>query len=144
MKRSLRGATMIGALGLGALLGTAAAQGQKNVVHVDSAKATYKELAPGASAVVLWGDMDKGPYGAFTRFVPGANHPLHTHTNDIHIVVLKGAYLYKPEKGAETRVAAGHYIFIPGGDRHVSGGDAKEGVVFYQESTGKFDLNFVK
>ena len=144
MKRNLRVITVIGALGLGAFLGAAAAQGQKAAVHVDSAKATYKDLAPGASAAVLWGDMDKGPYGGFTRFVPGATFPLHTHTSDIRIVVLKGAYVYKPEHGAEQRVSAGHYIFIPGGDRHVSEADAKEGAVFYQESADKFDLNPVK
>ena len=144
MKRYLRDVTVIGALGLGAFLGAAAAQGQKAVVHVDSAKAAYKELAPGASAAALWGDMDKGPYGAFTKFVPGATFPLHTHTSDIRIVVVKGAYVYKPEHGAEQRVSAGHYIFIPGGDRHVSEADAKEGAVFYQESAGKFDLNPVQ
>jgi mannose-6-phosphate isomerase-like protein (cupin superfamily) len=144
MKRCLREVTVIGALGLGAFLGAAAAQGQKAVVHVDSAKATYNELAPGASAVALWGDMDKGPYGAFTKFVPGANFALHTHTSDIRIVVLKGAYVFKPEHGEEKRVSAGQYIFIPGGDRHVSGSDAKEGAVFYQESVGKFDLNPVQ
>jgi hypothetical protein len=144
MKRCLREATVIGALGLGAFLGAAAAQGQKAAVHVDSAKATYKELAPGASAALLWGDMDKGPYSAFTKFVPGASFPLHTHTSDLRIVVLKGAYVYKPEHGAEQRVSAGQYLFIPGGDRHVSGGDAKEGAIFYQDSTGKFDLNPVQ
>jgi hypothetical protein len=144
MKRHERSAAAMAVLGLGALLGTAAAEGPKGIVHVDSAKATYKELAPGASAVVLWGDMDKGPYAAFTKFVPGANHALHTHTNDIRIVVLEGAYLYKPEKGEQKRVAEGEYLFIPGGDRHASGGDAEEGVLFYQESSGKFDLNFVK
>ena len=144
MKRSFSRAAVVGAVAFGVLLGVAAAQAQKEAVHVDSAKATYKDLAPGASAVALWGDMDKGPYGAFTKFVPGANYALHTHTSDLRIVVLKGAYLYKPEKGEEKRVAAGHYLFIPGGDRHVSGGDAKEGVLFYQEATGKFDLNFVK
>ena len=144
MKRYLSGITVIGALGLGAFLGVAAAQGPKAAVHVDSATAAYKELAPGASAATLWGDMDKGPYGAFTKFVPGGNFPLHTHTSDLRIVVLKGAYVYKPEHGAEQRVAAGQYLFIPGGDRHVSGGDAKEGALFYQESTGKFDLNPVK
>ena len=144
MKRSFSEAAVVGALAFGVLLGVAAAQGQKQGVHVDSAKATYKELSPGASAVLLWGDMDKGPYGAFTKFVPGANFAIHTHTSDLRIVVIKGAYLYKPEKGEEQRVAAGHYLFLPGGDRHMSGADAKEGVVFYQESTGKFDLNFVK
>ena len=144
MQQRFGAAVVVGALAFGVLLGVAAAQGQKPVVNVDSAKATYKELAPGASAVVLWGDMDKGPYGAFTKFVPGAAFPLHTHTSDLRVVVVKGAYLYKPEKGEEKRVAAGQYLFIPGGDRHVSGADAKEGVVFYQEATGKFDLNPVK
>jgi mannose-6-phosphate isomerase-like protein (cupin superfamily) len=143
MNRSLRGVAVVGALGVGAFLGVVAAQGQK-AVHVDSAQATYKELAPGASGSVVWGDMDKGPHGSFTKFVPGASFPLHTHTSDMRIVVLKGAYVYKPENGPEVRVSAGHYLFIPGGDRHVSGGDAKEGALFYQTSDGKFDLNPVK
>lgn len=143
MKRSLRGIAFMGAFAAGAFLGVVAAQGQK-AVHVDSATAAYKELSPGASAAIVWGDMDKGPYGAFTKFVPGMSAPLHTHTNDVRIVVLKGAYLYKPENGPEQRVSAGHYIFIPGGDRHVSGSDAKEGALFYQTSSGKFDLNPVK
>jgi mannose-6-phosphate isomerase-like protein (cupin superfamily) len=144
MKRSWRLVAIVGAFGTGAVLGASAARGQTAAVHVDSATAAYKELAPGASAALVWGDMDKGPYGAFTKFVPGANFALHTHSSDIRIVVLKGAYVYKPEKGAEVRVGAGQYIFIPGGDRHVSGGDAKEGAVFYQTSAGKFDLNPVK
>ena len=143
MNRSLRGVAIVGALGVGAFLSVVAAQGQK-AVHVDSAHATYKELAPGASGSVVWGDMDNGPHGAFTKFVPGASFPLHTHTSDMRIVVLKGAYVYKPENGPEVRVSAGHYLFIPGGDRHVSGGDAKEGALFYQTSAGKFDLNPVK
>ena len=143
MNRSLRGVAIVGALGVGAFLGVVAAQGQKTV-HVDSAQATYKELAPGASASLVWGDMDKGPYGAFTKIVPGASFPLHTHSSEIRIVVLKGAYVYKPEKGQEVRVTAGQFLSIPGGDRHVSGADAKEGAVFYQASPGKFDLNPVQ
>jgi len=55
--------------------------------------------------------------------------------------VLKGAYIYKPEKGEEKRVGPGQYLFVPGGDRHVSSGDPKEGALFYEESPGKFDLN---
>jgi gentisate 1,2-dioxygenase len=143
MKRSLRGVAIIGALGVGAFLGVVAAQSQK-AVHVDSAQAAYKELAPGASAALLWGDMDKGPYGAFTKFAPGASFPLHTHSSEIRIVVVKGAYVYKPENGPEVRVTAGHYLSVPAGDRHTSGGDTKEGAVFYQGSPGKFDLNPVK
>jgi quercetin dioxygenase-like cupin family protein len=144
MQRRVLGVSSIGVLVIGMLLGVAAAQEKNDAVHVDSAKATYKELAPGAMVSVLSGDLDKGPYAAFTKFAPGAKFPLHTHTSDIRIVVLKGAYMYKPENGEEMRVGAGQSIFIPGGNRHSSGGDAKAGAVFYQESTGKFDLNFVK
>ena len=135
---------MVGVFGLGVLLGASIVKGQAGVVHVDSAKATYKEMAPGASTATVWGDIDKGPYGAFVKFVPGGSTALHTHTSGARLVVLKGAYVYKPEKGAEKRVGAGEYIFIPGGDRHATGSDAKEGALFYMESDGKFDLNLVK
>ena len=123
---------------------TPATQAGKEVLHVDSRTATYKELVPGVTTAVAWGDADTGPHGTFTKFTPGYTAALHTHTNDIRIVVLEGAYLYRPENGPEQRIAAGQFLFVPGGDRHSSGGDAKQGALFYNESTGKFDLNFVK
>jgi quercetin dioxygenase-like cupin family protein len=107
---------------------------------VSAAQAKYKEVAPGASMAVISGDPEKGAHRVFTKLVPGANFPLHTHTSEIHIVVIQGAYLYKPEKGEEKRVGPGCYLDIPAGDRHASGGDPKEGALFYQESSGKFDL----
>ena len=144
MKHRLDPATIVGVVGLGLLLGASAVKGQTGPVHIDSAKATYKELVPGVSVTVTWGDMDKGPYGAFIKFVPGHSDGLHTHTNGSRLVVLKGAYVYKPENGAEQRVGIGQFLFIPGGNRHATGSDAKEGVLFYMESNGKFDLNPVK
>lgn len=119
--------------------GIATAQ-TKDIVVVDSSKADYKEVMAGVSKAVLWGDPDKGPYGAFTRFAPGHKNSLHTHTNDLRLVVVKGAYVYQPEKGTERRITPGQYVLVPGGVRHMSGGDAKEGAVFYEESTGKFDV----
>jgi quercetin dioxygenase-like cupin family protein len=113
---------------------------KKETVFFSTADAKFKELTPGASMAVVWGDPDKGAHRMFTKFAPGANFPLHSHTSEMHIVVIKGAYVYKPEKGDERRVGPGDYIDIPAGDRHVSGGDAKEGALFYEESSGKFDL----
>lgn len=137
MKTIVKG-VVLGVLAL--LLPQSPAQ-EKKVVQVDSSKAAFGQVRPGVSKVVLWGDDTKGPYGAFTKFTPGLTNPLHTHSSDIRIVVLKGAYIYKPEKGEERRVGPGQYLFVPGGDRHVSSGDQKEGVLFYEESSGKFDLN---
>ena len=119
------------------------AQSKKKTVFVDSKKAEFKGVALGVKKVVLWGDHDKGPYGAFTKFDPGITNPLHTHSNDVRIVMIRGAYIYKPQTGKEIRIAGGSYISIPGGDVHVSGGDPKEGALFYEESPGNFDLKLV-
>ena len=116
----------------------------KSVVYVSADKAEYKPVIPGVSRAVLTGDPEKGAYQAFTKFEPGATHALHTHPHDVDIVVLKGAYVYKPEKGEGQRVGPGGFLHLPAGDRHVSGGDAKEGALFYEASSGKFGVDFVE
>ncbi len=113
--------------------------GKKEMSVVSADKAHFKEMVPGVSKAVLWGDPDTGPYGAFTKFVPGFDAGMHTHTNDVWMVVLKGAYLYRDAAG-EKRIGPGDFIRIPGGMKHWSGGDANEGVLFYEESSGSFDL----
>ncbi len=124
---------------------TAFAQSQQRqprktkVTYAAAEGLTYKEVTPGASSAAVWGDPDKGAYSTFTKFVPGFDAGMHTHTNDVSLVVLKGAYLYKDEAG-EKRVGPGEFLRIPGGHKHWSGGDAKEGALFYQHSTAKFDL----
>ncbi len=119
------------------------AQSKKEPVFVESEKAEFKEIVPGVKKKVLWGNHDSAAYGAFTKFDPGLTNPPHTHTNEVRIVVLRGAYIYKPQNGNERRVGAGSYLSIPAGTVHVSSGDAKEGALFYEESPGKFDLKVV-
>jgi quercetin dioxygenase-like cupin family protein len=112
---------------------------KKSVVYVATDRATFKQSPMGGvSMAVLWGDPDKGPHGTFTKFEPGYDAGLHTHTSDVWLVVIKGAYLYKDEAG-EKRVGPGDFIRIPGGHKHWSGGDKSEGALFYEEGSGKFD-----
>ncbi|GAC1701170.1 MAG: hypothetical protein NVS9B4_03980 [Candidatus Acidiferrum sp.] len=139
MKKSLI-VSIVAALAIvAAFVGVAWAQKDKKVIYVSSAQATYKP-APmaGVAMQVLVGDPDKGPHATFTRFDPGYDAGTHIHTNDVSLVVIKGAYLYKDEAG-EKRVGPGEYLFIPGGHKHWSGGDKAEGALFYQEGSGKFD-----
>jgi quercetin dioxygenase-like cupin family protein len=110
----------------------------KEVVYISSDSATFKEKFPGVSMAVLWGDPDKGAHGTFTKFAPGYDAGTHTHTNDVWLVVLKGAYMYKDEAG-DKRVGPGEFIRIPGRHKHWSGGDKSDGALFYQEGSGKFD-----
>jgi len=143
MKMQAKLVSVVGAAVVVWSLGVAVAQSKKEPVFVESGKAEFKEVVPGVKKKILWGKDDVGPYGSFTKFDPGLTNPLHTHTHEVRIVVLQGAYIYKPQNGNERRVGAGSYISIPGGNVHVSMADPKEGALFYEESPGKFDLKLV-
>jgi quercetin dioxygenase-like cupin family protein len=140
MKKLLVVSAVAGLIAAAALAATVHAQKSKKVVYASSAQATYKpSQMKGVSMEAVWGDADKAAHGTFTKFDPGYDAGMHTHTNDVSIVVIKGAYLYKDEAG-EKRVGPGDYLFVPGGHKHWSGGDKTEGAVFYEEGSGKFDL----
>src|SRR2546426_2181187 len=108
-------------------------QEQSSVIFARSRTVKYSPLVPGVSSSVVWGDTARGPFGGFTRFRPGFDAGMHTHTADVLVVVLRGAYLYRDDAGAK-RVGLGDFIRIPGGHKHWSGGDRKEGALFYQET----------
>ena len=138
MKKSATFMLAAAALGIVTLVGVA--QAQKQVIYASSAKATYKPMPTGgASMGVLAGDPEKGAHKTFTKFEPGYDAGMHSHTNDVSIVVIKGAYLYKDEAG-EKRVGPGEFLLVPGGHKHWSGGDKTEGALFYEEGSGKFDV----
>ena len=130
------------ACGLGALVIVVAssvglAQKNKKVVYVSASDATFKpSKMEGVSMATLWGDPDKGAHATFTKFAPGHDAGMHTHTNDVWISVIKGAYLYKDDAG-EKRVGPGDFLRVPGGHKHSSGGDKTEGALFYEEGSGE-------
>jgi quercetin dioxygenase-like cupin family protein len=94
---------------------------------------------PGVMSVSLWGDQTKGPHGALTKFPAGYKAPLHYHTNDMKMMVIKGAYTYNGKK-----YGPGSYLFIPGGDKHESGGVDDSETIFLIEQQGPFDLKLVE
>lgn len=147
MKKPLVGSLVAAFLVVGLCVGVLHAQkkagtAKNSVIYTSGDKAEFKAMqgAPaGVSTAVIWGDPDKGPHGTWTKFAPGYDAGMHTHTNDVSIVVTKGAYLYKDDAG-EKRVAAGEFLHVPGGHKHWSGGDKTEGAIFYEQGSGKFDL----
>ena len=139
MKKSLMVSVVAAITIAAALVGVAQAQKDKKVIYVSSGQATYKPSPMGGiSQEVLVGDPEKGAHATFTKFDPGYDAGMHSHTNDVSLVVIKGAYLYKDEAG-EKRVGPGEFLFIPGGHKHWSGGDKTEGALFYEQGPGKFD-----
>jgi len=112
----------------------------KSVLFVAAQHAKFDQSPMrGVSMAAIWGDPAQGAHATFTKFEPGHDSGMHSHTNDLWIVVIKGAYLYKDEDG-EKRVGPGDFIRVPGGRKHWSGGDKKEGALFYEEGSEKFDL----
>ena len=45
---------------------------------------------PGVMSAPVWGDPAKGAYIGFTKFPAGFKAPLHFHTNESKITVIKG------------------------------------------------------
>jgi quercetin dioxygenase-like cupin family protein len=132
-------ALIIAVMSVGVVQGQKATT-KKSVTYAASETAKYDRAPmPGVTMSVVWGDPDKGPHGTFTKFAPGYDAGMHTHTSDVWLVVIKGAYLYKDDAG-EKRVGPGDFIRIAGGHKHWSGGDKKDGALFYQEGAGKFDV----
>jgi mannose-6-phosphate isomerase-like protein (cupin superfamily) len=141
MKKSLFSLGVVAALVMAWTLGRVQGQQMSKALFVDSAKASYSVMgqSPDVSTAAIWGDASTGAHATFSKFKPGYDAGMHTHTNDVWIVVIKGAYLYKDEDG-EKRVGPGDFIRVPGGHKHWSGGDKKQGALFYEEGSGKFDL----
>ena len=94
----------------------------------------------GVMEAVLWGDPDKGAYGALNKFPAGAKFPLHYHTNSMKVVLISGTWLYTPEGGKESRLGPGSYLSYGAKDRHASGAAEGSECVFFLEQPGKFDM----
>jgi quercetin dioxygenase-like cupin family protein len=133
---------LMGLILIGATEASAQKKTKKEAVLWAAEDITWEAMPggpPGVMSVTLWGDQTKGPYGGLTKFPAGFKTPLHYHTNDIKMVVIKGAYTYQGKK-----YGPGSYLFIPGGEKHVSGGVDDSESIFFIEQPGTFDMKPVE
>ena len=70
---------------------------------------------PGVQIKVLMEDREKGLMTSLTRMAPGAVLPRHEHTGIEQSYVLEGRLI-----DAEGEVAAGEYVWRPGGSIHTA------------------------
>ena len=120
----------------------AKAGGSKEIVW-PADKLSFKDVVPGVSKAVLWGDPDKGAYGTITKFAKGTKNALHSHSHAIKVVVISGTFLYDSGSG-ENKLGPGSYLMEPGGLKHTSGAGADADCVFFEESSGAFDMKSAK
>lgn len=115
---------------------------KKEAVLKTADELQWKEIpgsVEGAMNSELWTDAKTGAHAAFTKFPAGFKAPLHMHTSDASIVVIKGAYVFNGKK-----YGPGSFLFVPGGQQHESGGAEDSETIFYMEQPGAFDINPVQ
>jgi anti-sigma factor ChrR (cupin superfamily) len=121
-------------------------EGVQAPVSKPAADLTWIDLdpagAPGVKVADLWGNHEKGAFGAFLKLPAGFTAPLHTHTHTMKLVIVSGTYLQSPEGKPEFRLGPGSYLMQPGGNyRHITRCDEASECLFFVESDGSFDLH---
>jgi quercetin dioxygenase-like cupin family protein len=95
---------------------------------------------PGVKQVVLWGDPTKGHFAALQKFPAGFSAPLHSHTANLHMIIISGTVVHTPEGKADVRLPANSYLMDPSGYKHGTKCEAAADCVFFLEGDGKFDI----
>jgi len=96
--------------------------------------------ANGVKVAVLWGDPSKGAFGAIHKFPAGFNAPLHTHSNDLHCLVVSGTIIHGSADGKATKLGPGSYAFVPHTEVHTTACDPASECQMFVQAAGKFDL----
>lgn len=87
----------------------------------------------------VWGDVTKGPHGAFFLFDPGFVSYVHTHTYDYYAVVIKGTLQnYQPGQ-KPVDLHAGSYWYQRGGQKHTTACVSKTPCEIYIVQSAQFD-----
>jgi quercetin dioxygenase-like cupin family protein len=132
---------MVAVVSITGLAYTANAKPKEAVVMAaDELKWVDVPEAKGVQMAMVKGDPMKGAYQGFVKFPAGTMHPLHTHTNDVMVIVISGVMTYGPEGGTEKKLPAGSFLWLPGKLKHTSGCDASGPCMMYQSGTAKFDF----
>jgi anti-sigma factor ChrR (cupin superfamily) len=95
---------------------------------------------PGVKMAVLWGDPQKGPHGAFHKFVAGFEAPLHHHTANYRAAVISGTLIVTPEGGAAKKLPPGSYGSFSGMKKHTTKCDAGADCVIIVDASGPWDV----
>jgi len=94
----------------------------------------------GAQQAVLWGDPAKGGFGALKKIAGGTVLPMHMHTNTMREVILAGTISLQFEGGAAKDLGPQSYTMVPGGVKHTATCKAGADCVYFETSTGAYDL----
>jgi len=77
-------------------------------------------LPPGAFAANVHGDPQKGNYAFFGKFPAKYTVPMHWHTNDCMVVLMKGSMVIGRENTVPIEIEEGGFFTLPAGMRYTA------------------------
>jgi len=102
------------------------------------------DFPEGVAMATLWGDPQKGRYGALLRVPANFESPKHTHSADEHIVQITGSSIHwsaNETRATGQQLEVGDYFFAAGGVPHVSAtGNEPSIELIVQDSAFDFSL----
>ncbi len=110
------------------------------MISLDDMKWTALPERPGMQFALLSGNPSSGPYTQMRKVPAGTDNPLHSHSNEIKNVIVKGVWYTGRDTASAKDFGPGSIVVMPGNWVHVSGCRAGAECVFYQEGKGKFDF----
>lgn len=140
--KALARVTPLALIGLIAALTLSAAGGGKTPVvwGAGDIKWTSSPAMKGFSVATLWGDPSKGAYGALKKVAAGSDLGWHSHTGDQRVVGVAGVFDFQIEGQPAKELAAGSYVFTPGGVKHSAKCRAGADCVYFEEQSVKSDF----
>lgn len=102
------------------------------------------QAVPNTNGAVTYANTEgdifgKGDYSAFVTFKAGIDNGLHTHSQTLPTVVLKGTFYAVIDK-VRTEFPAGSYYKLPANLVHESGCTAAADCLLFQYQADQFDL----
>ncbi len=118
----------------------AAKGGGKAVVwQAGDVKWTDSPAMKGLSVAPLWGDPNKGAYGALKKVAAGTEYGWHTHSSDQKVVAISGTFDFQIKGDTVKQLGPGAYVFVPAGVSHMAKCQTGSDCMYFEESPGKSD-----
>lgn len=118
-----------------------AARKAGDAVFVPAADVRWSDVpgTPGVQIAPLQGDPGKGPSHFFLKFAGGFSAPVHFHTANHYVTVVKGALILEVD-GKAQKLAAGSYFSFSGKKKHATRCEAGADCVLAMDARGKWDV----
>ncbi len=97
-------------------------------------------LPPGASSANVYGTPAEGNYAFYGKFPKNYTVPMHWHTNDVWVVIVKGSMIIKRDGIPDSTIRQGGFFFLPGPMRYIA--HCSEECIFLAYGYKPFDISY--